>query len=81
MEEKHKNKDFLRSSSGNVVAAIISIIIIQFILHYDFWNWTNNPNFYFGWMTRELLYRVIVIIFGIPLVMTFIQKITWSVPK
>lgn len=76
-----KNKrNYFNSSSGSVVLALIALAVVQFGLHNDFWNW-GEQNFYFGWVTGELLYRLLVTVLVIPLIHTIIQKISWPTPK
>lgn len=80
MSENNNKRNYFKSSSGSVVLALIALAVVQLILHNDFWNW-GKQNFYFGWVTGELMYRLIITIFAIPLIHAFIQKISWPTPK
>ncbi|QSX08143.1 hypothetical protein J0B03_10110 [Alkalibacter rhizosphaerae] len=74
------NKRFLKSSAGNVLLAVVLLVVFQVILHNDFWNWTD-PKIYFGWLPSNVLYRIVMVGIVIPITMHIVTKISWPIPK
>lgn len=75
-----KTINYFNSSKGSVVLVLIILFVVQGILHTDFWNW-GEQTIYFGWITREFLYRFILVTVVTPLSFVFIEKISWPIPK
>lgn len=77
---KNKKSNYFRTTKGSVILILVVFCFFQCVLHIDFWNW-GNPKIYFGWITSEYLYRLILITIVNPLMWTLIQKISWPIPE
>ncbi len=78
---ENKKSFSFRSSAGSVIYCIIIFTIVHVILHNDFWNWGSNQTYYFGWMTGEFLWRLILMFIITPISYLSIVKIAWPKEK